>query len=111
MLLAVELYWRLTSPARRRTCLFRESCSHHVYRVTQESGAFKGLMAFTRRLRRCRFGYAVEFDEQAEPFLRLADGSVTRVAELAGSMVALLEQSKLAVHASRITHNRPYGMS
>jgi putative component of membrane protein insertase Oxa1/YidC/SpoIIIJ protein YidD len=97
ILFSVELYWRLTDPRRRRPCLFRETCSQRVYRITREAGAFKGLIAFAQRFRRCRLGYVVEFDGQAEPFLRLSDRSVAQTVELSESMVAFVEQSRLAV--------------
>lgn len=94
MLFLVKLYWRLISPMRRRPCLFRETCSQHVYRVTREAGAVKGLMALARRYRRCRLGYVVESDGQSEPFLRLADQSVAQIAELSESMAAFVEQTR-----------------
>ena len=102
-LLAVELYWRLTNPARRRPCLFRETCSRHVYRITRDCGVLKGMMAFGQRLRRCRLGYAIEFDGHAEPFLRLADRSVVQTAELSELMAALVEQSRLAVFQTELS--------
>ena len=92
MLLGVELYWRLTSPGHRRPCLFRETCSRHVYRVTREEGAFKGMIAFAQRLRQCRLGYAIEFDGRTQAFLRLADRSIARTTELSESMAAFVEQ-------------------
>ena len=101
LLFAVELYWRLTNPARRRPCLFHETCSRHVHRITREYGLFRGLMALTRRFRQCRLAYAVEFDGQAEPFLRLADGSVAQMADLSESMAAFVEQSSRAVASIR----------
>jgi len=95
MLFVVELYWRLTNAAHRRPCLFRETCSRHVYRVTREYGAFRGIAAFAKRFRRCRLGYVIEFDGQAGPFLRLADHSVAQPPELSESMAAFVEQSRL----------------
>jgi putative component of membrane protein insertase Oxa1/YidC/SpoIIIJ protein YidD len=97
ILSSVELYWKMTDPTRRRPCLFRETCSQRVYRITREAGAFKGLIAFAQRFRRCRLGYVIEFDGQAEPFLRLSDGSVAQTVELSESMAALVEQSRFAV--------------
>ena len=107
ILFSVRLYWRLTNATRRRPCLFRESCSRHVYRITREGGALKGMVAFVGRFRRCRPGYAVELTGQAGPFLRLADGSVAWPSELADSMAALVEQSALAVRASRFPQACP----
>ena len=103
VLFAVESYWRLTNPARRRPCLFRETCSRHVYRITRDCGVRKGMMAFLQRLRQCRVGYAVEFDGQSEPFLRLADRSVVQSPELSESMAAFVELSRLAVFQSDLS--------
>jgi hypothetical protein len=97
ILFSVKLYWRLTNPKLRRPCLFRETCSRHVYRVTHEGGALKGLIAFVKRFRQCRLGYVIEFDGRFEPFLRLSDRSVARTVELSESMGALVEQARLAV--------------
>ncbi|NVK64163.1 MAG: membrane protein insertion efficiency factor YidD [Flavobacteriales bacterium] len=38
-------------------CLFSESCSNHVYRVTKKNGALKGIQALRKRFRDCRSGY------------------------------------------------------
>jgi hypothetical protein len=61
------------------------------------------MMAFGRRFRQCRLGYAIEFDGQAEPFLRLADRNVVPTAELSESMAALVEHSRLAVFQTNLS--------
>jgi putative component of membrane protein insertase Oxa1/YidC/SpoIIIJ protein YidD len=106
ILFSVEIYWRLTSPTRRRPCLFRETCSQHVHRVTREEGAVKGVIAFGQRFRRCRLGYAVEFDGQTEPVLRLSDRSVAQTVALSESMAAFVEHSGLAVFGTDL--NQPF---
>jgi putative component of membrane protein insertase Oxa1/YidC/SpoIIIJ protein YidD len=106
VLLAIKSYWRLTNPSRRRPCLFRETCSRHVYRITRDCGVSKGMMALGLRLRQCRLGYAIEFNGQDEPFLRLKDGSVVRTAELSESMAALVERSRLAVFQIDLSSGR-----
>jgi hypothetical protein len=59
LLAAIQAYWRLKPPNGWRTCLFRESCSRHVYRRTVEDGLFAGLLALRLRMRRCRPGFVV----------------------------------------------------
>ena len=59
LLYAIRLYWQVWPESRRRCCLFRETCSRHVYRVTVESGFSAGLRALFRRFRACRSGYSV----------------------------------------------------
>lgn len=60
LLLGIRLYWKLWPERFRRSCLFRESCSKYVYRVTAHTGASAGFAALLERARRCRGGYSVE---------------------------------------------------
>ena len=91
LLFAIELYWRLIVPERRRRCIFRESCSLHVHRITRDQGVIKGISAFARRFRRCRGGYAVTFDEHLNPSLLLVDGTTIPIAEAADSVLAMVK--------------------
>jgi len=91
LLSAIELYWRLIVPERRRRCIFRESCSLHVYRITRDQGVIKGVSAFAHRFRRCRGGFAVTFDEHLNPSLLLVDGTTIRIAEAADSVLAMVK--------------------
>lgn len=109
IVLAIELYWKWTDPAHRRPCLFRETCSRHVYRITREAGAVRGMIALAYRLRRCRFGYAVEFDSEGKSFLRLADHSTAQAAELSESMAAFVSQSRLIFLESGFGTSRDSG--
>lgn len=52
-------YWCLVAPNRRRTCLFRESCSAYVYRIAATQGAWRALGAARERLRRCAPGFSL----------------------------------------------------
>lgn len=56
LILPIKLYWKIIPPAQRRTCLFRISCSRHVYQVTQEKGLYQGLKALRYRFLNCRHG-------------------------------------------------------
>jgi hypothetical protein len=73
--LAIRAYWRLIPPSARRTCLYRESCSRHVHRVTQEHGLRAGIEALRRRVRTCRPGSVVRILD-GEPVLVLVDGTM-----------------------------------
>lgn len=70
----IRLYWILWPTHERRRCVFRESCSRHVYRVCAAHGIGAGLGAWRVRYRQCRPGYAV-FASPDGLRLRLADGS------------------------------------
>jgi putative component of membrane protein insertase Oxa1/YidC/SpoIIIJ protein YidD len=89
LLFAIELYWRLVVPERRRHCIFRESCSLHVHRITRTQGVVKGISAFAHRFRRCRGGYAITFDEHLKPALLLVDGTTIPIAEADDSVLAM----------------------
>ena len=104
----IELYWRLIEPSRRRQCLFRESCSHHVHRVTTEQGALKGLFALFYRVRQCRDGYFVTFDAQLTQVLNLADGTVIRLEEASVPAVATLNSAVDVIRGiSRLYDDEP----
>ena len=73
---AVRIFRRVVPPQRRRSCLFRESCSRHVERIAVEQGAVAALGAAWRRFRACRPGYSFEVDAQTTDWeLVCVDGS------------------------------------
>ena len=81
LLWLIRAYWRLWPERWRRSCLFRETCSHHVYRVTASSGFPAGLAALWGRMRRCRPGYSVE-TLAGHLVLRVKDGSILPESEV-----------------------------
>jgi len=86
LLLGIQLYWRLWPQRFRRSCLFRESCSRYVYRVTARSGVCAGLVVLWDRARRCRGGYRVETIAE-DLVVRLVDGSILSEAEASPSLL------------------------
>jgi len=75
LLFVVRAYWHVWPENRKRCCLFRESCSRHVYRVTCHDGLLAGVRALFRRIRLCRGGYSVT--AAADGFrVSLVDGTV-----------------------------------
>jgi putative component of membrane protein insertase Oxa1/YidC/SpoIIIJ protein YidD len=74
VLIAIKIYW-LIPGQHRRTCLFKESCSHYVYNITKRFGFAKGMGALKKRIRTCRPGCCA-IDEFR---VRLADNSIVRV--------------------------------
>jgi putative component of membrane protein insertase Oxa1/YidC/SpoIIIJ protein YidD len=85
---AISLYRRL--PARfKPQCLFRETCSAYVERVTRESGFWLGLLALRTRVSQCRPRYLVYFDNEVESWhVRFANGSVSNSSQLAHFVLA-----------------------
>ncbi|WP_345954025.1 membrane protein insertion efficiency factor YidD [Mucilaginibacter sp. PAMB04168] len=59
LMLFIRFYWLAIPKDQRRKCLFRTSCSRHVYSVTQERGLWQGLTAFRYRFLNCRGGYQI----------------------------------------------------
>lgn len=70
------------SERKRRGCLFKETCSHYVYRHTVEGGFFKGIGALWQRIKKCRKGYQLYSGLQGFE-MELADGSVIKEDEIA----------------------------
>lgn len=54
---AVRIYRMVVPPQRRRSCLFRESCSRHVERIAVEQGAGEGRLG-SEAIELCPFGKA-----------------------------------------------------
>ncbi|HEU4557693.1 MAG TPA: membrane protein insertion efficiency factor YidD [Longimicrobium sp.] len=87
MLLAIGLYWVVWPERFRRGCLYRESCSRHVYRVTRAQGLRQGARALVSRYRTCRPGYAI-VAAHGQRWLSLADGSFIPASEAAPRLLA-----------------------
>lgn len=59
MLALIKAYRLFLKPFLNQTCLYRESCSVHVERITKEEGFSKGLRALNMRIQNCREGYII----------------------------------------------------
>jgi len=57
LILTIKIYWRIIPKSKRRPCLFRISCSKHVYETTVKSGCIAGIKALMYRMENCRKGY------------------------------------------------------
>jgi uncharacterized protein len=95
LLILIKFYWRVFPEKRRRSCLFKETCSHYVYRHTDEGGFFKGVSALMQRVKKCRKGYYLY--SSLDGFeMQLADGSVIKEDEIApGILEPIYRQSNL----------------
>jgi putative component of membrane protein insertase Oxa1/YidC/SpoIIIJ protein YidD len=80
-LIIIKLYWVIVPEKKRRSCLFKESCSHHVYRHIVEGGFFKGLSALKRRIKKCRKGYQL-YSGLSGFEIELADGTIVKENEI-----------------------------
>jgi hypothetical protein len=59
LLLLIRAYWAAFPAGKRRRCIFRESCSRCVYRITQEQGLISGLTTLKYRYLNCRDGFCL----------------------------------------------------
>jgi hypothetical protein len=71
---AIRLYWLLIPEKRRRSCLFKESCSRYVFRHAVEQGFYSGIKALKSRMRKCRNGYQL-YHNGISFEIKLADGT------------------------------------
>lgn len=88
LLISVIHIYRWLPRCFKRTCLFKETCSAHVLRLTRESGFWAGVRSLRSRMLQCRTGYVVLFDGNVSDWVvRLANGSVASRDELADSVI------------------------
>jgi hypothetical protein len=76
------MYWVVFPVQKRRHCLFKETCSHYVYRHTDEGGFFKWAIALCKSNKKCKKGYKLYRSLQGFE-MELADGSVIKEDEIA----------------------------
>jgi putative component of membrane protein insertase Oxa1/YidC/SpoIIIJ protein YidD len=70
----------------RRSCLFHESCSRHVYRIVGEQGSIAGIKALLTRYRQCRPGYKLEKTASGWE-MTLADGTTLKNEEISKNIL------------------------
>lgn len=96
----IHLYRRLP-PFFKRKCLFKETCSAHVLRLTRQSGFLVGLRTLKIRMMQCRPGYVVFFDPDLQHWgVRFANASVAKRDELADFVFAPVAMMQLPFGAS-----------
>ena len=101
ILLGIKLYWILIPKRKRKTCIFKESCSHYVYNVTKKHGSVKGVNSFFLRRKQCRKGYTFCFGENGGVIIQLVDGS--KVNEDMVSEILHEEISAYECHLNNLT--------
>lgn len=74
-LLVIRLYW-LTPKKWRRRCIFKTSCSVHVYNALKNGGFIHGSKALAERVKQCCPGYIIYTTEDNKDWVILADKSV-----------------------------------
>lgn len=54
LILAIKIYWAVIPKKKRRSCIFRLSCSQYVYQQVRKAGFNGGLRALKFRFLNCR---------------------------------------------------------
>lgn len=78
----IRIYWLIPDNWRKR-CLFKESCSQYVFRITRDDGFVAGLDVLRHRFRQCRPGYGFVTLPDGQEMVVLADGSLVEAESLA----------------------------
>lgn len=86
LLIGIKIYWFIIPEKERRSCIFRESCSQHVYKLALNQGLFSGLKALIRRMRSCKPGYTICLGENGIELI-LCDGSILTENEIAFNLL------------------------
>lgn len=74
LMFAIRIYWRIPTKLHNK-CLFKDTCSHYVYRIAKHQGFKAALMALKERNELCRPGYVV-YKSMGKFYLKTADGQV-----------------------------------
>jgi len=86
----IQMYWFTVSEDRRRSCLFRESCSKYVYRITGEKGFIEGIRAMENRFQVCRAEHTL-ISENGEITLHLCNGTQIQEEDIAINLVVSMK--------------------
>ncbi|WP_417786334.1 membrane protein insertion efficiency factor YidD [Tenacibaculum sp.] len=84
LLLFIKTYWKFKPKDKPASCIFRESCSHNVYRETLNKGAIAGLRALKYRYENCSYGYELYINPMnKKKQIILKNGEVLQEEEIA----------------------------
>ena len=81
LLLAIRIYWKIPTKLHQH-CIFRETCSHYVYRIASEQGIFAAFKAIRERNELCRPGYIV-YKSLGHYYLKTANGTIFEEGDIA----------------------------
>jgi len=59
LLFFIKIYWLTVPKNKRKQCIFRKSCSQHVFETTSKYGLIRGLKALIFRISNCRYGFEI----------------------------------------------------
>jgi uncharacterized protein len=97
----IKCYW-LIPQSKRRSCLFKESCSQYVFRMDASKGLAIGLSAFYRRYKKCRRGYTILTNQNGFQ-IKLVDGTYLREQNISSTILASLN-GRINLHLKKISN-------
>ncbi len=103
LLTIIRLYWFIVPPKRRRKCIFKESCSNYVWRITSANGFNAGINAFLFRNRHCCPGYAI-YKYNGHYNLKTINGLILKDDEIAETL--LNEKNPILINFDNPTENK-----
>ena len=88
LLFLIRLYWQVVPEKKRNRCLYKVSCSRHVYDVTLRKGIVDGVKALMMRVRTCNRHHEVVYLKEENVFvIRLKDGTMLQEAEISERII------------------------
>jgi len=63
LLILIKIYQSFVPKRLRSKCLYKESCSNYVFRLTKENGFFAGIGALKYRINNCNPQYFIVKDK------------------------------------------------
>lgn len=85
LLLAIRIYWVIPTELHSK-CIFKETCSHYVYRIAKQQGFIAGINALKERNELCRPGYLV-YRYEGHFYLKTASGKVFAESDMSDSIL------------------------
>jgi putative component of membrane protein insertase Oxa1/YidC/SpoIIIJ protein YidD len=74
----IQLYYKFYPEDSRRVCLHYESCSKYVYRIANERGGIKAIIAYYSRYKSCNAKYKVCVTDDGNIFIKTKNGLILK---------------------------------
>lgn len=86
LIILIRFYWLVVPEKLKRVCLFKESCSNYVYRITLADGFFEGLNGLRKRMRQCSSEYRLYTSKNGFEVL-LSDRTIVNQEEISPELI------------------------
>ena len=93
LMFAIRIYWRIPTKLHDK-CLFKETCSHYVYRIAKHQGFKAAFKTLKERNELCRPGYVV-YKSMGRFYLKTANGQVFNEEYISHNVLPPLSNSYL----------------